>query len=127
MGERSARVVVRLLGAAAIVLSVSACSKPKPVAAPPFVQTTIASFGTIRPSESLAGIIAPYENVAVQSTLSEPADSVDVQEGDVVRKGQVLAQLDSDMATALSHLLAVFHPNLQFLNAFRLNSMSCRA
>jgi HlyD family secretion protein len=112
MGEGSTRLVARLLCAAAIALSASACSKPKPVAAPPFVQTTVASFGTISPAESLAGIIAPYENVAVQSTLSEPADSVDVQEGDVVRKGQVLArldtadlqaQLDSDMATAQSN------------------------
>lgn len=112
MGDRSTRFVARLLCAAAIALSASACSKPKPVAAPPFVQTTVASFGTISPSEALAGIIAPYENVAVQSTLSEPADSVDVQEGDVVRKGQVLArldtadlqaQLDSDTATAQSN------------------------
>lgn len=112
MGERPIRFIARLLCAAAIVLSVSACGKPKPVAAPPFVETTVASFGTISPSESLAGIIAPYENVAVQSTLSEPADSVDVQEGDVVHKGQVLArldtsdlqaQLDSDMATAQSN------------------------
>lgn len=112
MGDKSASLVARLLCVAAIVLSVSACSKPKPVAAPPFVDTTVASFGAISPSESLAGIIAPYENVAVQSTLSEPADSVAVQEGDVVRKGQVLAQLDtadlqaqldSDTATAQSN------------------------
>lgn len=112
MGDRSTRFVASLLCAAAIALSASACSKPKPVAAPPFVQTTVASFGTISPSEALAGIIAPYENVAVQSTLSEPADSVDVQEGDVVRKGQALArldtadlqaQLDSDTATAQSN------------------------
>ena len=112
MGDRSARLIARLLCAAAITFSVSACSKPKPVAAPPFVSTAVASFGAISPSESLAGIIAPYENVAVQSTLSEPADSVGVQEGDVVRKGQVLAQLDTsdlqaqlaaDMATAQSN------------------------
>jgi len=112
MGVRSTNFIARLLCAAAIVLSVSACSKPKQVAAPPFVATTVASFGTISPSESLAGIVAPYENVAVQSTLSEPADSGEVQEGDVVRKGQVLARLDtsdlqaqlaSDMATAQSN------------------------
>ncbi|HEY1977387.1 MAG TPA: efflux RND transporter periplasmic adaptor subunit [Candidatus Baltobacteraceae bacterium] len=112
MGERSARLVARLLCAATTILFISACSKPKPVAAPPFVETTVASFGAISPSESLAGIVAPYENVAVQSSLSEPADSVAVQEGDVVHKGQVLAQLDtadlqaqldSDMATAQSN------------------------
>lgn len=112
MGDRSVTFIARLLCVAAIGLSISACSKPKPAAAPPFVETAVASFGTISPSESLAGIIAPYENVAVQSTLSEPADSVAVQEGDLVRKGQVLArldtsdlqaQLDSDMATAQSN------------------------
>ena len=112
MGERSAGLVARLLCAVAIVLSISACSKPKQKAAPPFVTTSVASFGTVSPSETLAGIVAPYENVAVQSTLSEPADSVAVQEGDIVHKGEVLAQLDtadlqaqlsSDMATAQSN------------------------
>jgi HlyD family secretion protein len=118
MGERSTGLVARLLCAAAILISASACSKPKPVAAAPFVETTVASFGSISPTQSLAGIIAPYENVAVQSTLSEPADTVDVQEGDVVRKGQVLAQLNtadlqaqlaSDMATAQSNGASTTH------------------
>ncbi len=80
--------------------------------APPFVATSVASFGTINPSQALAGIIAPFENVAVQSSLSEPTNTVNVQEGDIVRKGQVLAQLDtadlqaqmqSDLATANSN------------------------
>ena len=59
----------------------------------------------------MSGIVAPYESVAVQSTLTEPADTVNVQEGDRVTKGEVLAQLDtadlvaeldSDLATAQS-------------------------
>jgi HlyD family secretion protein len=43
----------------------------------------------------IAGIIAPYQNVSLSSSLVEPTDSVDVIEGDVVREGQVLAVLDT--------------------------------
>ena len=94
------------------IVCVSGCAQrhQTPPSAP-YVNTAVASFGTIRPSEELAGIIAPYENVAIQSTLSEPADAVNVNEGDFVRRGQVLAQLDTadleaqlqgDVATANS-------------------------
>jgi len=64
------------------------------------------------PASTLAGLIAPYQEVAIQSSLTEPADSVDVQEGDHVTKGEVLARLDtadlqaqlaSDLATAQSN------------------------
>ncbi|HEY1429032.1 MAG TPA: efflux RND transporter periplasmic adaptor subunit [Candidatus Tumulicola sp.] len=74
--------------------------------------------GAVQPSRRLAGIIAPYQNVAVQSTLSEPADSVAVQEGDVVHKGQTLAVLDTadleaqlraDEATANSNNATAVH------------------
>jgi multidrug efflux pump subunit AcrA (membrane-fusion protein) len=94
------------------VAALAACSHAQKPATAPFVATTIASFGAIHPAETLAGIIAPYENVAVQSTLSEPADTVNVLEGDTVHKGEVLAQLDtadlqaqyqSDVATAQSN------------------------
>jgi HlyD family secretion protein len=64
-------------------------------APPPYVATTRATYGTIQPYSQLAGIIAPYENVAIQTTLVEPADQVNVQEGDRVYKGEVLAQLDA--------------------------------
>jgi HlyD family secretion protein len=66
----------------------------------------------------LAGIVAPFQNIAVQSTLAEPADSVSVQEGDVVHKGQVLAVLDTsdleaqlraDEATANSNSATTTH------------------
>ena len=98
-----------LLGAS---LALSACGHPSQTTAQaPFVATTIATDGTIGPNEQLPGLIAPYQNVAIQSTLSEPADDVYVQEGDRVRKGQVIAvldtadlraQLDADNATAQS-------------------------
>ena len=100
-------------------LLLGGCSKPKPAAPQaPFVATTVANGGTIAPSEQLPGMIAPFQNVAIQSTLSEPADIVYVQEGDRVHKGQVIARLDtadleaqlqSDLATAHSNAAATTH------------------
>lgn len=66
----------------------------------------------------MSGIVAPFQNVAIQSSLSEPADSVNVQEGDRVTQGEVLAQLDtadlqaelqSDLATAQSDAANTAH------------------
>ncbi|MGH7727740.1 MAG: efflux RND transporter periplasmic adaptor subunit, partial [Vulcanimicrobiaceae bacterium] len=62
--------------------------------APP-IPTVAARAMTLRPTLTLAGIIAPLQNVAITSSLSEPADKVLVNEGDHVRKGQVLAVLDT--------------------------------
>lgn len=81
-------------------------------APPPYVKTVAARFDAIHPREQLAGIIAPFENVAIQTTLTEPADSVDVQEGDHVRQGQVLAQLDTaDLNAQLQADLALANGN----------------
>jgi HlyD family secretion protein len=98
---------VVLAGAVALVLS--GCGKqpapPKPP--PPTVTTSVAVAGSVTPIQTLPGIIAPYQNVAIQSTLTEPADSVVVQEGDHVRKGQLLAQLDTaDLQATLQADLA---------------------
>ncbi len=62
---------------------------------PPSVQTTTATPLTVHPTVQIAGIIAPYQNVSLSSSLVEPTDSVNVIEGDYVRKGQVLAVLDT--------------------------------
>lgn len=72
-----------------------AAKAPPRQAAPPTVTAAVAAQGTIYPAEQLAGIIAPYQNVAIQSTLAEPADTVNVNEGDTVRRGEVIAQLDT--------------------------------
>jgi multidrug efflux pump subunit AcrA (membrane-fusion protein) len=97
-----------LILAALFVLA--GCSHSTRQTAPtPFVATTVATNGAVNPNEPLPGLIAPYQNVAIQSTLTEPADAVYVNEGDRVRKGQVIAlldtadlraQLESDIATA---------------------------
>ncbi|HEV3156635.1 MAG TPA: efflux RND transporter periplasmic adaptor subunit [Candidatus Baltobacteraceae bacterium] len=88
----------------------------------PFVATSIARVGSIGPAEQLAGIVTPYQNVAIQSMLTEPADEVDVQEGEHVRSGQILtrlntadlqASLQSDLATAQSDRAGTTHTVFQ--------------
>jgi multidrug efflux pump subunit AcrA (membrane-fusion protein) len=103
---------VKPLVALTLVAALAACGpKHAAQAAAPYVDTSVAQTGSLVPSSTMSGLIAPYENVAIQSSLSEPADTVNVQEGDHVRKGEVLAQLDtadlvaqynSDIATANS-------------------------
>ena len=78
----------RLLTVAVLLLAgpaLGGCARrPAPTASPPpSVATTIARTGTIHPAELLPGLIAPYQNVAIESTLAEPAIAVDVQEGPV--------------------------------------------
>jgi len=41
---------------------------------PPRVSTIVASEGTLRPQASLPGLIAPYRNVAIQSSLVSGGD-----------------------------------------------------
>lgn len=113
MNDARRRFPYRLLCATLAVLVAAGCARhEKAAAAPPFVDTSIASFGAVNPSERLAGIIAPYENVAIQSTLVEPADAVYVQEGDYVHSGQVIARLDvSDLQAQLQSDLATANSN----------------
>lgn len=95
-------------GAALALFALCGCGQKGRQAPPaPYVATILATQGTIFPNSQLAGIIAPYENVAIQTTLVEPADEVYVQEGDMVRRGQVIAQLDTeDLETQLASDLA---------------------
>jgi multidrug efflux pump subunit AcrA (membrane-fusion protein) len=99
--------------AAALLLLVSCGKAPKQAAAPEqVVATTVTAFGSVRPAETLAGIVAPFENVAISTTLSEPADLVTVQEGDRVRKGQLLARLNTaDLQAALAADVATAQSN----------------
>jgi multidrug resistance efflux pump len=67
----------------------------RPQASPAPVPTAVAKEGTVHPVLSIAGIVAPLQNVAISSSLTEPADQVLVNEGDTVREGQTLAVLDT--------------------------------
>jgi multidrug resistance efflux pump len=63
-------------------------------------------FATIHPSLTISGIIAPYENVTLSNNLSEPAAVVNVNEGDHVSGGEVIAVLDtSDLRAQLESAL----------------------
>ncbi len=50
---------------------------------------------SVKPQVQIAGIVAPYQNVSISSSLSEPTDAVNVLQGDHVHRGQVLAVLDT--------------------------------
>ena len=60
------------------------------------VETVLSREGVVHPALRIAGIITPYRQVGVSSSLSEPITEVDVREGDRVRRGQVLARLQTD-------------------------------
>jgi multidrug efflux pump subunit AcrA (membrane-fusion protein) len=59
------------------------------------IPTATAAPKTVKPTAQIAGIIAPYQNVSISSSLSEPTDVVNVIQGDHVHKGEVLAVLDT--------------------------------
>jgi len=70
--------------------------------APP-IPTATAKPATVHPNLVISGIIAPYQNVQLTNSLSEPAASVTVNEGDHVSRGQVIAVLDtSDLDAQLA-------------------------
>jgi multidrug efflux pump subunit AcrA (membrane-fusion protein) len=64
-------------------------------ATPAPIPTAAAKETTVTVVSSISGVIAPLQNVAITSSLSEPANAVNVSEGDHVRKGQVIAILDT--------------------------------
>ena len=59
------------------------------------IPTAAAKLSTVHGAATISGVIAPFQNVAITSSLAEPADSVSVLEGDRVRAGQVIATLDT--------------------------------
>jgi multidrug efflux pump subunit AcrA (membrane-fusion protein) len=120
ISRRLARVrflpLITVLGLAAF----AGCSHPAPpkTPPPPSVAVTVAREASLDPAQTLPGLIAPYQSVAIQSDLTEPADEVNVQEGDRVTKGEVLARLDTadleanlaaDLATAQSDAATTTH------------------
>jgi RND family efflux transporter MFP subunit len=95
VGDRHIRLA---LAAFAVAFAAAGCSHgepPKRKINEARVPVVTAIHGTVTPQSTLGGLIVPLQNVQIQSTLSEPADAVYVQEGDHVHKGQVLAQLDT--------------------------------
>lgn len=95
--------VLRLLGVGCVVvLLMAGCGRGSnrmrggfAQATPAPVPTAVAHQTSVRPTVTIAGIIAPLQNVAISNSLTEFADQVYVNEGDHVHAGQVLAQLDT--------------------------------
>ncbi len=76
------------------------------------VPTVTAQQGTVFPNTSLPGIIAPLQDVGITSTLTEPADVLNVKEGDRVHRGEVLAVLDTaDLRAQLAADVATVKTN----------------
>ena len=92
--SRSLRAVVAALVAALLVAGCGHAQQPRNVATAK-IPVIAAASGSVTPRSTLGGLIVPFQNVQITSTLVEPADSVLVQEGDHVSKGQLIAQLDT--------------------------------
>jgi multidrug efflux pump subunit AcrA (membrane-fusion protein) len=82
------------LAAALFFAGCSHAQQPRKVATAQ-IPVVAAVPGSVTPKSTLGGLIVPFQNVQITSTLVEPADTVLVQEGDHVSKGQLLAQLDT--------------------------------
>lgn len=83
-------------------------------ASPNPVPTSVARETSVHGTTTISGVIAPFENVAITSSLSEPADRVDVLQGDYVHAGQVLAVLDtSDLVAELAQAQGVLDTDIR--------------
>jgi len=94
-GPRRWRLPVLTVVVAAVVVG---CGHGGPATRPvneAHVPVVAARRGAVTPHATLGGLIVPFQNVQLQSTLSEPTLVVNVKEGDHVHKGQVLAVLDT--------------------------------
>jgi multidrug efflux pump subunit AcrA (membrane-fusion protein) len=83
-----------------------------------------ASERTIHPAVSLSGLIAPYQNVAITTSLQEPSAAVYVNEGDRVRAGQVLARLDVSDLVANANQAAAHLEQTQYQATLSINQGS---
>jgi HlyD family secretion protein len=97
---RFALLLTRVTAVLLASLAVAGCGHHRrghgfPSPGPASIPMATAAPATIHPSVQIAGIIAPYQNVSMSSSLVEPADSVAVIEGDYVHRGQTLAVLDT--------------------------------
>jgi multidrug efflux pump subunit AcrA (membrane-fusion protein) len=91
--------LVRVVAVLALAVVVAGCGRagrrPRNQSSPAPVPTAAAKVTTVHGSSTISGVIAPLQNVAISSSLVEPTDAVYVNEGDRVRRGQVLALLDT--------------------------------
>ena len=78
------------------------------------IPTSVARQTTISAKTSISGIIAPFQNVAISSSMAEPTLSVAVNEGDRVTRGQTLAVLDvSDLRANLAQAQSLVQTDIR--------------
>lgn len=110
--SRPLRAVLISLGAAVLFAGCSHAQQPRKVATAK-IPVVAAVPGSVTPRSTLGGIIVPFQNVQITSTLVEPADRVLVQEGDHVHKGQLLAQLDTaDLVAQLQSTMGTYQSDV---------------
>jgi hypothetical protein len=71
--------IVATFTISAIILTSACADHTQTAPRAPFVSTSVATAGVIHPSQRLAGIIAPFENVAIQTTLRQTPAGVPAQ------------------------------------------------
>lgn len=88
--------------------------RARAVPSPNPIPTSAAKAATVHAVSSISGVIAPLQNVAISSSLAEPADTVTVNEGDHVRAGQIIAVLDTaDLAAQLAQATATVQTDIR--------------
>ena len=106
------RAVAAAIAGAVLMTACSRSPQRPPIRAEARVPVVSAETGSVAPTSTLGGIIVPFQNVQVQTSVAEPTLAVYVQAGDHVRAGQVLARLDTrdleatlraDLSTAASN------------------------
>jgi RND family efflux transporter MFP subunit len=84
------------------------------MSAPNAIPTVAAKLTTIHANSSISGVIAPFQNVAITSSLVEPTDEVRFLEGDHVRAGEVIAVLDTaDLRAQLAQAQATVETDIR--------------
>ncbi|HEV3086928.1 MAG TPA: efflux RND transporter periplasmic adaptor subunit [Candidatus Elarobacter sp.] len=110
--KRRPRAATASLVLAALATGCSHAQQPAQQASAAVVPVVGAQHGTVYPRTTLSGIIAPLQNVGITSTLAEPADTVNVKEGDHVSRGQTIAVLDTaDLRAQLAQYQATVSSN----------------
>ncbi|HME81889.1 MAG TPA: efflux RND transporter periplasmic adaptor subunit [Candidatus Eremiobacteraceae bacterium] len=94
MRNRASRYTKSLIASAVILTAAGCAHNTTTLKTPaPLVPIEKTAVRTVQPVLSLSGLVAPLQNVAITSDLTEPAAAVLVNEGDVVQRSQVLARL----------------------------------
>jgi RND family efflux transporter MFP subunit len=112
---KASRLAPVLLAAAVLASGCgSHAARTRTAPSPNPIPTAVAKEATVHASSTISGYIAPFENVAITSSLSEPTDRVLVNEGDHVHAGQVLAVLDTaDLAAQLAQAQATVEGDIR--------------